>query len=742
MDADNIVNELPKGILNWYDFSANSKVLYIYVKENLLSEMLKENDNNIYECTLEESETEEFLGKYRNAFDYIVAINVIEYCEKPEITLKKWKKVMKSSSTLLLSMDNRLGLKYFCGDRDPFSNRTFDGIENYRNVSDIKGRCYAKYEMKKFLNAAGFDKYKFYAVLPEIRNPQLIYAEDYIPNEELGIRLTPLYYYPDTVYLEEEYLYTDLINNGMFHQMANAYLVECVLDSEFSSVEHVTLSMDRGKRNAFATIINKNKVVEKRPIYSEGKDKVIQLMDNTEDLKKHGVCMINMEIKNNSCYMPFVEHQSAVDFLRKLAVDNKNEFIKEMDVFRKIIVDSSDISVDISDENEIILKRGYIDLVPLNAFRVENKFVFYDQEFYIDNCPANLIMLRCIDIIYMGDLNVEKSIPKNKLLERYGIVENAGKYRKITNDFLGKLRNKIELASYMEIHGRNEEVQYVNRQRVNYSESEYNEKFINLLNDIDGKKIILFGAGRFARRFIAQYKETVSIYAAIDNNDLNWGKTVDGVEIKSPDILTQMQKNEYKVIICVKKYFPIIRQLEKMGIENYGIFSAYIETPRLEEKQNSNIFENNEMQDVDNKKYNVGYIAGVFDLFHIGHLNMLKRAKEQCKYLIVGVVSDEAVKKTKPLGSFIPCKERIEIVSACKYVDKAVEIPFASAGTREAYRKYHFDCQFSGSDYENNPVWLSEQAFLRKHGSDMVFFSYTEGTSSTKLKKMIEKSLL
>ena len=143
----------------------------------------------------------------------------------------------------------------------------------------------------------------------------------------------------------------------------------------------------------------------------------------------------------------------------------------------------------------------------------------------------------------------------------------------------------------------------------------------------------------------------------------------------------------------------------------------------------------------DKKPYNVGYIAGVFDLFHIGHLNMFKRAKEMCNYLIVGVVSDEGVRLDKQAEPFVPFEERIEMVRSCRYVDEAVKLPVGFAGTRDMFRVYHFDVQFSGSDYENDPVWLSEKEFLEKNGSTMVFFPYTQSTSSTKLKKAINDKI-
>lgn len=139
------------------------------------------------------------------------------------------------------------------------------------------------------------------------------------------------------------------------------------------------------------------------------------------------------------------------------------------------------------------------------------------------------------------------------------------------------------------------------------------------------------------------------------------------------------------------------------------------------------------------KKYHIGYVAGVFDLFHIGHLNLLRRAKAECDHLIVGVVTDEQVienKKTKPC---IPFAERMAIVQACRYVDEAVAIPADDPGTEAAYYKYRFDAQFSGSDYADNPYWISKKVFLEQHGSELVFFPYTENVSSTEIKERIEE---
>ena len=131
------------------------------------------------------------------------------------------------------------------------------------------------------------------------------------------------------------------------------------------------------------------------------------------------------------------------------------------------------------------------------------------------------------------------------------------------------------------------------------------------------------------------------------------------------------------------------------------------------------------------KKYKIGYTTGVYDLFHIGHLNIIKKAKECCDYLIVGVSTDELVKKYKDKYPVIPFSERCMIIEAIRYVDKVV--PQKSMDKLDAWRKYHFDVVFHGDDWKNSDMYNKIEKELKEVGVDMVFFPHTDGTSSTLL---------
>lgn len=133
----------------------------------------------------------------------------------------------------------------------------------------------------------------------------------------------------------------------------------------------------------------------------------------------------------------------------------------------------------------------------------------------------------------------------------------------------------------------------------------------------------------------------------------------------------------------------------------------------------------------------IGYTTGVFDLFHIGHLNVLKRAKLECDYLIVGVTSDElslAAKHKKPV---IPFSERMEIVEAIKFVDEVV--PQVNYDKMEAWNNLKFDYMFVGDDWKGTEKWLQIEKEFSQVGVEILYFPYTSHTSSTKLREVLDK---
>ena len=137
------------------------------------------------------------------------------------------------------------------------------------------------------------------------------------------------------------------------------------------------------------------------------------------------------------------------------------------------------------------------------------------------------------------------------------------------------------------------------------------------------------------------------------------------------------------------------------------------------------------------KKPVIGYTTGVYDLFHVGHLNILKRAKEKCDYLIVGVSTDELVQAEKHKKPLIPFDDRVRIVEAIRYVDMVV--PQFNKNKLEAYEKYHFDKMFVGSDWQGTDAWQRYEDQFAPLGVEIIYLPHTDGISTSRLSKILSE---
>ena len=133
----------------------------------------------------------------------------------------------------------------------------------------------------------------------------------------------------------------------------------------------------------------------------------------------------------------------------------------------------------------------------------------------------------------------------------------------------------------------------------------------------------------------------------------------------------------------------------------------------------------------------IGYTTGVYDMFQIGHLNILRRAKEKCDYLIVGVSTDECVESYKHHSPVIPYDQRAAIVAAIKYVDEVV--PQTSMDKLEFLKTRHFDVMFHGDEWKGTELYNRYEKEFAQYGARIEYLSHTEGISSTSLREKIGK---
>lgn len=136
----------------------------------------------------------------------------------------------------------------------------------------------------------------------------------------------------------------------------------------------------------------------------------------------------------------------------------------------------------------------------------------------------------------------------------------------------------------------------------------------------------------------------------------------------------------------------------------------------------------------------IGYTSGVYDMFHIGHLNVIRRAKEKCDFLIVGVSTDEVVEKNKNKKPIISFEERAAIVEAIKYVDQVVpQERYDIEGKIATVKKHGINVMFVGSDWQGTEKWNKIEEELAKIGCKVIYLPHTDGISSTMLREKINK---
>lgn len=185
------------------------------------------------------------------------------------------------------------------------------------------------------------------------------------------------------------------------------------------------------------------------------------------------------------------------------------------------------------------------------------------------------------------------------------------------------------------------------------------------------------------------------------------------------EILQHLFRSDTLFIPQYEETFKAVIQRYHENPREYGIYSYNY-------KKNSGRLDNS-------KHIKIGYLSGTFDLFHVGHLNLLYRAKQQCDYLIVGVHRDG---KWKGKKTFIPQEERKAIVSACKYVDKVVDSCYEDS---DAWELWHYDKLFVGSDYKGSERFKRYEEYFEDKKVEIVYFPYTQGTSSSEIRRVIDE---
>lgn len=488
------LTNIRKNLLNWYPFKKGSSVLEIGCGCGAITSLLCDKCRKVTAVELskrrataarlrcrEKDNLEVIVGnlndmEFDGKFDYITLIGVLEYqgtfteSENPyKDFLVKIRSLLKEDGKLLIAIENKYGIKYWCGAVEDHSGIPFDGLNQYK-MSGGEMRTFAKEELEELLKESGYAGSYFYFPMPDYKLPTVIYSEQYLPKNEYMENMVPYYIPSDqTLLVNEKGVYKDIVENGVFSFMANSFLVECSISETGIEEEERTvfavLNSHRKSKYRTGTKIESSGEVAK---FALEPDKNIQshlaaILTNTERMKYRGLAALPHRMVENELRMDYMNLPTLEDVLRDAAIKKNKELIwKLWDTLLEQIEKGSeaaeekdcimyDLELDKYHENNgygKILQKGYLDMVPRNCFIKDGQFLWFDQEWVMDNIPSKFILLRGMLLTYDRVSELLELIPREELVEHYGLYESL----KVIDSFTELFERTIQDTNGLEYY--------------------------------------------------------------------------------------------------------------------------------------------------------------------------------------------------------------------------------------------------------------------------------------------------
>lgn len=415
------IDYLKNNIIDWYDFKDNANLLGI-------GENIQEYSNTLNKKLAKVILLENFTPNTQieeEKFDYIFIKEKIE-------TLEYVKKFLKQDGTILLLCDNRFGIRYFAGDK--YDNQAFSTICKDSN------ELLSKKEIEDFLNKQGFSNYRFFYPLPNYNIANVIFSDNYLPDyTDTKLICNNIYNKESLLVFNESEVLRQLTKDEQFKNFTNSYFVEINPKTEikFASFNNV-----RKKEYQLCTKIYPNYVI-KTPTNQDAQNHILNMKNYIADLKEHGINIID-KFQEDAIVSEYISQKSLYEtIVENISQGNQEEVYKLIRRWYNFIKSKfesdrvENLNENITDVDEkivkdlFIVKKAYIDLVFENAFFVQDEFVFFDQEWCIDNLPLEFILYRGICNIYTYHSELENVLPIKELFDQFDITNFLALFQKI-----------------------------------------------------------------------------------------------------------------------------------------------------------------------------------------------------------------------------------------------------------------------------------------------------------------------
>ncbi len=446
-------------ILKWYPFKENAEVLEIYDEETILEKL-------DFKIQLKQTSIKDL--KWEGQYDYITLIGTYEYAttmikgNKPySELLKQLKKHLKPDGTILLAIDNRLGIQYFVGNKSKHYFQIFNGLES--KIRNKEPNLLLKSEIEKFIKEAEYTNYKFYYPVPNYRVANSIYTDDFLPKSNHSKIVYPVSYDKNSKILYNEInVMKQICDMERFQDFANSYLVEISngnIDNDIKFINYNNFRKDDYK----LILIMKPEEVEKIAQTDLAKKHIQKIKENIENLKKLNFSIIDKVQEDR--IISTVQHVEELDkkLINKIMNGEIEELYQEIENWYHYIqarlnkmksegkdifeVYEIDVPQEIKEKMDFV-KDGYIDLSFENIF-YEDEYLFYDQEWYFENIPLEFILYRAINNLYTYNKEeLEKKISKKDIINHFKLEEYVNYFDKLEEKIQKEILDEQTVMKY------------------------------------------------------------------------------------------------------------------------------------------------------------------------------------------------------------------------------------------------------------------------------------------------------
>lgn len=476
------LSSMRKNVINWYPFKENASILEVGAGMGAITEELCKKCKSVTSIELSKRRATAILERNKNAenleiyvgnfedielkekYDYILLNGVLEYgalyinSNNPyEDFINKLKKNLKKDGKILIAIENRFGLKYWCGANEDHVGIPFDGINGYKQSNNIM--TFNKKELEVLAKKCNLN-INFYYMFPDYKFPKVIYTDSSL-NKNMFTHYNPYYCTNMNVVLNELKIYKDIFNSGAIPFFANSYFVELSSEKQKIEIEYVKFNNDFRKKQYNIVTYLKNDKFYKKALTEEAKEQIerIKYLDKLLDKKKikHAHVVENNEeiycenIKGENLNCILANNYEKGNLEEVFCIFDKIYKIIEQTVGKAIINENENIfnKYDVVIPKEELNKmhfyeHGVIDIFAGNIIKSKNEYFLIDQEWYEKNTPIEYSMYRAIRNFFDFYNNSDKIV--KELYKKYSIHPKV--FQKLERKFLNNIR--IEYFSNFE----------------------------------------------------------------------------------------------------------------------------------------------------------------------------------------------------------------------------------------------------------------------------------------------------